>query len=119
MISKEQKQALRKLRALAWALGFRIRIYATKEMKEYYLAGLADPEKNMIYVNPAQDQIPESAAHEIGHVIVIYLGINEDLEDTPEEERIVDRIAIAILKSIDYDPKVDAEDKLSSVNVGE
>ena len=118
-MDKEQKQALRKLRALAWALGFRIRLYATKEMKQYYLAGITDPENNMIHVNPAQDQIPESAAHELGHVIVIYLGMDESLEDTSEEERVVDRIAIAILKSIGYAPKVDAEDRLSSVDIGE
>jgi hypothetical protein len=117
MITKTQKQAIIKLKELAKALGFKVKIVATKEMREYFLAGIMCPETKTIYVNPEQDQVVESLGHELGHVIAMFMKL-EDL-DEEIQERIADRVAIALLKVMGYPPKEDAEDKLTPVVVGE
>ena len=74
------------------------------------------PDLQAIYINPSQDQPVESLAHEIGHVLVFHLGLNNVPYE--EEERMADHISIVLCKLVGYAPKQDREDKLSPVVVG-
>lgn len=117
MTKRARKEAIVKLKGLAKALGFKVRFMATKEMTEHFIAGMMCPEEKLIYINPAQDQTVESLGHELGHVIAMHMKL-DDL-DEEIQERIADRIAIALSKAMGYIPKEDAEDRLTSVAVGE